>query len=141
MTYPQIQAAGTLVSLQDNNGKSIATFAPAREYQTIIISSPEIKKGGSYTLYSGGSSTGKAADGLYTDGKYSNGTKVVNFTISNSVTWLNESGVTTAQNAKGGGGAGGRGGQNGQRPERTPGQAPGQAPAGNPNQAPPLQKN
>jgi hypothetical protein len=145
MTYPQMQAAGTLVSLQDSNGKSIATFAPAREYQTIVISSPELKKGGSYTLYSGGSSIGKAADGLYTDGKYSNGTKIVSFNISNSVTWINESGVTTAQNAKGGGGAGGKGGQNGQRPERTPGQAPtrnpNQAPAENPNQAPPMQKN
>lgn len=137
MTYPQMQAAGILTSLQDSNGKAIATFAPVREYQTIVISSPELKKGGSYTLYSGGSSTGKAADGLYTDGKYSNGTRIVSFTISNSVTWLNESGITTAQNAKGGGGAGGRAGQNGQRPERTPGQAP----AGNPNQVPPMQKN
>jgi len=32
-------------------------------------------------------------DGLYTDGAYENETKVIRFTISNSITWLNESGV------------------------------------------------
>jgi hypothetical protein len=124
MSYPQMQAAGTIVSLLDSKGNSIATFAPVREYQSIVISSPELKKGESYTLYSGGSSTGTAADGLYKDGKYSNGTKIVAFTISNSVTYLNESGVTTAPSSKQGGGFGGKGGQKGQRPAGTQGQPP-----------------
>ena len=54
-----------------------------------------LEKDKDYTLYSGGTSTGKEADGLYNDGDYKDGTKVVEFTISDSVTWLNESGVTT----------------------------------------------
>ncbi|MHC1681512.1 MAG: carbohydrate-binding domain-containing protein [Clostridiaceae bacterium] len=112
MTYPQMQNAGTLVSLQDSQGNIIVTFAPVREYQSVVISSPELKKGESYTLYSGGSSTGTVTDGFYKDGKYENGTKVVSFTISNSVTWLNESGITSAQSSKGGG----KGGQRGQKP-------------------------
>ncbi len=116
MTYPQIQAAGTLVNLQNSKGKSIATFAPIKDYQAVIISSPELKKGESYTLYSGGSSTTTATDGLYTNAKYENGTKVVSFTISSSVTWLNESGVTTAKSSMPGGGRGGKGEQRGQRP-------------------------
>jgi hypothetical protein len=118
MTYPQIQKAGTLVSLQDNNGKSIATFTPTKDYQSVVISSPELKKDGSYTLYSGGSSTGKVTDGLYTGGKYEGGTKVVDFKISSSVTWLNESGVTTAGSAMPGGDRGAQGGMKGQRQPR-----------------------
>lgn len=116
MTYPQIQAAGTLVNLQDSKGKSIATFAPIKDYQAVIISSPELKKGESYALYYGGSSTTTATDGLYTNAKYEDGTKVVSFTISSSVTWLNESGVTTAKSSMPGGGRGGKGEQRGQRP-------------------------
>jgi hypothetical protein len=137
MTYSSTQAAGTIVNLQDSSGKSIAAFAPAKEYQTVVISSPELKKDGSYTLYSGGKSSGTAADGLYTDGKYENGTKVVSFKISNSVTWLDESGVTTARSSMPGGhgGPGGAGAPSGQRPQRTPGQNPN----GNQGQ-PPVQK-
>lgn len=122
MTYPQTQAAGTIVNLQDSNGKTIVTFAPAKEYQTVVISSPEIKKDGSYTLYSGGSSTGTLNNGLYTGGSYANGTKVVSFTASSSVTWLNESGVTTAQSGMGGG-HGMKGGQRGQKPANSQSQS------------------
>jgi hypothetical protein len=99
MNYPQIQSAGTLVNLQDSKGNTISTFAPIKDYQTLVISSPELKKGETYKLYSGGKSTGAKSDGLYTNGKYKDGTKVLDFTISNSVTWLNESGVTTAQSS------------------------------------------
>jgi hypothetical protein len=138
MTYPQTQKAGTIVNLQDSKGNSIATFAPTKEYQTVVISSPELKKDGSYTLYSGGSSTGTATDGFYKDGKYSNGTKVVSFTISNSVTWLNEAGVTTAKSGMPGGGQGGPGGMGGQKGQRPAG-TQGQNPPGTQNQAPPTQ--
>jgi hypothetical protein len=135
MTYPQIQKAGTIVNLQDSKGNSVVTFVPAKEYQTVVISSPELKKGENYTIYSGGSSTGTVTDGLYKDGKYTNGTKVVSFSISNSVTWLNESGVTTARSSMGG--PGGMGGQKGQRPAGPQGQNP----DGTQNQAAPAQKN
>ncbi|MCM8711775.1 carbohydrate-binding domain-containing protein [Clostridium sp. SYSU_GA19001] len=123
MTYPETQSAGTIVNLQDSSGKSIVTFAPAKNYQTVVISSPELKKDGNYTLYSGGSSTGKETDGLFTDGKYANGTKVVDFKISSSVTWLNESGVTTARSSMQGG-HGDQGGMKGNRPGRTQDQMP-----------------
>lgn len=138
MTFPQTQSAGTLVSIQDSKGNSIATFAPAKEYQTVVISSPDLKKGESYTLYSGGKSTASGADGLYKDGKYEGGTKLVSFEISNSVTWLNESGVTTGKSSMPGGGFGGKGGQRGEKPMGIPGQNPPpaqeQAPAPQSNQ-------
>jgi len=83
MTYPETQTAGTLVHLEDSTGKTIATFAPTKDYQTFVFSSPELKKDAAYTLYSGG-------------------TKVVEFKASSNVTWLNESGVTTARSVHGG---------------------------------------
>lgn len=111
MTYPETQSAGTLIHLEDSEGNTIATFAPEKEYSSVYISSPDLVKDSSYTLYSGGTSTGTETNGLYTDGEYSGGTKVVEFTISDVVTWLNESGVTEAQSGMGG--MGGRGGSSG----------------------------
>lgn len=108
MTFPQTQKAGTLVHLEDSEGNTILTFAPSKDYQSLVISSPDLKDGGSYTLYSGGTSTGSEANGLYTDGEYSGGMKVVAFEITSSVTWLNESGVTTANTNQGPGGGGRR---------------------------------
>jgi len=117
MSFPQTQAAGTLVNLVDSTGNSIVTFAPSKEYQAVAISSPDLKEG-SYVLSSGGSSTGSEANGLYADGIYEGGTKVVEFDITKSVTWLNELGVTTAVEGHGGGGGGMRpgGGMRGQKP-------------------------
>jgi hypothetical protein len=133
MTYPQIQQAGTIVNLQDSNGKTIATFTPEKSYQTVVISSPELKKDSSYTLYSGGTATGSTVNGLYTGGEYKGGTKVVDFKVATSVTWLNESGVTTARSGHGGG-FGGKGGGEG-RPARPDGSvkpgAPGAPPKAN----------
>lgn len=109
MTFPQTQQAGTLVHLEDSEGNTVLTFAPSKNYQSLVFSSADLKDGGSYTLYSGGTSTGSEANGLYTDGEYSGGTKVVSFEVSSSVTWLNESGVTTGKTNHGpGGGRGNR---------------------------------
>ncbi len=114
MTYPEVQSAGTLIFIKDSEGKTILSFEPSKDYQTVFISSPELTKDNSYTLYSGGTSNGEEADGLYTDGNVDGGTEVVDFTISEVVTWLNESGITdAAANGPGGGGGapGGNGGQ------------------------------
>ncbi len=89
MTYPETQAAGTIVHLEDSEGNTIATFAPEKDYQSLYISSPDLAKDSSYTLYSGGSSTGTETNGLYTDSDYSGGTNVVDFTISDVMTRLN----------------------------------------------------
>lgn len=110
MSFTETQQAGTLVHLEDSEGNEIITFAPEKDFQMVEISSPDLKEG-SYTLYTGGTSTGSQIDGLYTDGTYTGGTEVVTFEITDSVTtWLNESGVTTGNNNGGPGGGGGMGG-------------------------------
>jgi hypothetical protein len=90
MTYPETQAVGTLVRIEDSEGNTIATFAPEKDYRSLYISSPDFAEDSSYTLYRGGSATGTETNGLYTNGEYSGGTKVVDFTISDVMTWLNQ---------------------------------------------------
>lgn len=111
MNYSTTQKAGTLVHLEDSKGNTVATFKPEKDYQSVVICAPELKKDTSYKLYSGGTSTGSEANGLYAGGVYEGGTKVVEFTTSSSVTWLNESGVTEAKSPMPGGGNPGFGGK------------------------------
>lgn len=113
-TFTETQAAGTLITLTDASGTVVASFAPQKAYQNVIISASELTQGESYTLYSGGS---------VTSGKLSGGTQLESITLSGSVTSIGSSGMTGGQNAGGGqmpsgGGGGGQmpGGGNGGGP-------------------------
>ncbi|AEI39382.1 carbohydrate-binding domain-containing protein [Paenibacillus mucilaginosus] len=78
MTYSQAQPAGTVVELKDKDGKVVASFTSEKSFQAIVLGSPDLRKDGTYAIYTGGA-------------------KTVEFTIANPTTWLNESGVTTAR--------------------------------------------
>ncbi|MBI2954897.1 MAG: carbohydrate-binding domain-containing protein [Chloroflexi bacterium] len=80
------QSAGTLVHIEAEDGTGILTFAPMREYQSVVYSSSELKKGSTYTVYIGGSSTGSVVDGVYAGGTYTPGIRSGGFTISSAVT-------------------------------------------------------
>lgn len=84
MTYTKTQKAGTVVHLKDSKGNIVETVTPKKDYQSLVISSPNLVKDATYTLYSGE-------------------TKVVDLTIASSVTWLNETGVTTSKSSNQGG--------------------------------------
>ena len=58
-----------------------------------MFSSPELSIDTSYTVSTGGSSTGRLLDGLYTDGTYSGGTQLITFTQSYEVTTVNAGGA------------------------------------------------
>jgi hypothetical protein len=90
-TFESVQAAGTMVHLETQDGHEILTFVPVREYQSVVLSSPELENGSTYLVYSGGSSTGTASDGLYSDGQYAAGTQVDSFAISSMVTYAGAS--------------------------------------------------
>jgi hypothetical protein len=91
-TFESVQAAGTMVHVETADGQEILTFVPTREYQSVVLSSPELENGSTYVVYSGGSSTGTVTDGLYSDGAYAAGTQVASFTISSMVTGAGASG-------------------------------------------------
>ncbi|MBN1147186.1 MAG: carbohydrate-binding domain-containing protein [Anaerolineales bacterium] len=80
------QAAGTLVHIESQDGEEILTFAPAKEYQSIVLSSPELENGSTYVIYSGGSSSGAVVDGLYIGGNYTPGAQATSLTITSMVT-------------------------------------------------------
>jgi hypothetical protein len=108
MYYTSSQAAGRPIILKDKDGNNVVTYTPTKQYSSVAISTPKFALGSSYTLYSGN-------------------TKIVDFTLSDSITYLSESGVTTKpQNAGPGGGGRGQGGGN--MPPRDGGMPPGQRP-------------
>jgi len=83
------KSANQLVHVQDNSGNNILTFSPAKNYQSLIFSSPSLVKNTSYSVYVGGSSTGTPTNGLYESGTYTAGTPSGSFTVSGTVTNLN----------------------------------------------------
>ncbi len=54
LTFNTAQIAGTAISLKDANGQEIASYTPAKAFQNIIISTPDILTGSTYTLTKGG---------------------------------------------------------------------------------------
>mgnify|MGYP001338066065 CR=1 FL=1 len=96
-----VNPAGTIFHINDSNGNDILTFQPERSYYSIVFSSPLLKLGSTYSIYTGGSSTGINNGGLITDGYYTAGNLLTSFTITSK--------VTTIGSASGGGGGGGGG--------------------------------
>lgn len=96
-------SAGALFHLQTQAGEDILTFAPAKTYQSVVFSSPELAMGTTYRVYTGGSSTGTATDGLYSGGVYSAGTQAATFTISSMVTTVGSGGGGFPRNQMEGG--------------------------------------
>lgn len=116
MTFPSTIEVGTLVTLTDSSGKAITAYEASKSFGSLTISSADLKSGEEYTISTGGTSSGTATDGLYEGGTVTGSTKVVTFTMGDSITYVNESGVTDASSANAGGfGAGGRGGFGGDR--------------------------
>lgn len=76
------QSASTIFHIEDAEGNDIVTFAPNRRYYSMLFSSVMLATGESYSVYTGGNSTGDYVDGLYTGGTYSGGTLATTFTVS-----------------------------------------------------------
>ncbi|GEM_PF-336837 len=103
MTWQEAQEAGTLIRLQDADGTAVAAAAPSKTFETVFISSPDLKEGTAYTVVTGGKASGEIEHGYYADGSFSGGTDVVTAKLADSVTWLDESGVTEARSGMPGG--------------------------------------
>lgn len=100
LNFTSAYKAGVLVHIETSAGDEVLTFKPVKQYQSIAFSSSKLVKGTTYLVYTSGSSTGTATDGLYTGGSYTAGTKYTSFTISSVVTKLGSS------SGMGGGGMG-----------------------------------
>ena len=126
ITFNGMQQAETIIRIVDENGADLLNFAPSKTFGSVIFSSPDIKSGSTYTVYTGGEySGGDKSDGLMANGSYSGGNIEGEVSVSQILSYIGESGM-------GGGFGGGRNpgmkpdmgsGEigEGQRPDKKPG--------------------
>lgn len=110
------QSGGLLIAA----GSSGMAQAPSESssQQSMLMTFPNTLKAGKLVTLA--DSKGTPKDGLYEKGKLTGGTKIVSFKLGDTITYVNESGVTTGGGGFGGGrGQGGPGG--GQRKGETAG--------------------
>lgn len=81
------------ITIVDSNGDVILHYNPEKSYQSIAMSSPEFKRGKTYTIYLGGTYTdgNYVTDNYATGGTLTGGTKYSDFTISSIVTTIGSS--------------------------------------------------
>ena len=87
-------AADEIIHVEDANGKEIFTFMNPASFNSLLVATPKLKANTTYTVYTGGTVTNNVGDlhGLYTQGKYSRGTAVAQFTTTNKVTQIGKQG-------------------------------------------------
>lgn len=91
MTYASRQDGGTEITIEDVNGDSVFSYTPSKDFTSLIIVSPNIKDGQSYTLKTGESPT-------------------MEFTVTGTMTTLAEDGAGMGMQGGGPGGMGRPGG-------------------------------
>ena len=57
VSFDQAVSGGTEVVLKDSDGKTILSYTPEKDYQTVVLSSADIKTGETYTVTAGKQST------------------------------------------------------------------------------------
>jgi hypothetical protein len=79
-------SVSTIFHIQDASGNDVVTFKPVRSTYYFAFSSSQLTNDSSYSIYTGGISTGFNTGGLYTGGTYSGGILKKTFTISSKIT-------------------------------------------------------
>jgi len=86
--FSSSRSAGTLFHVESSDGQEIFTYKPSKVYESVAFSTPDLSKGTSYQIYTGGTHSGDEEDGLYTSGTYTAGNLFTSFSISALVTDL-----------------------------------------------------
>lgn len=117
VTLTEAQEAGTVVNLTDKDGNLIISYAPAKRFQNIVISSPLLKTGETYTLYSGATGSETRTNGV-AESVDTLGSMLCTVTLSNTVTTISSDGSAITGGMGGMGGKGGMGRPNGETAQR-----------------------
>lgn len=104
--FTEAQEAGTIISLQDSSGNVIATYQPSKAFQHLVISSPELKVGETYTLIQGTEADNSEKNGYYEDGSIVNGIELGALTLADTITNVTDTGEEATQRGMMGGGPG-----------------------------------
>lgn len=112
--YNGVQAkTGELFVITDAEGNPVLKYELPRTINgmSLFFSSPDIKSGGTYTVYSGGSLSGNSVNwnGWFEDGTYTAGTELGTFTSSSLTTTVGQSNGPGGGPGNGGPGNGGWG--------------------------------
>ena len=79
------QQANTSLSLCDQNGNVIVSFAPAKAYQSAVITAPGIQSGSTYTLVAGGTLATIDANGYAEGTTITGGTALATITMTSNL--------------------------------------------------------
>lgn len=90
--------ADELISIFDSEGNEIITYKSSKNYQNLVISSPNLELNQTYTIYIGGDSTSEETNGLYSTGNYKNGQEYTTFTISNIINNVGDKAMSSGMN-------------------------------------------
>ena len=106
-------SSGQYIAVADTDGNSIFAFSVPRDYSqqgyTLLLSSPKMTRGNSYTLSSGATVSGGTSFCGYTaDATVSGGSALATLTLSQMVNTYNYSGGTNGGGQPGGNGGGGQ---------------------------------
>ncbi|GEN55836.1 hypothetical protein GCM10012290_05300 [Halolactibacillus alkaliphilus] len=82
------------ISLTDDSGQFILGFTPTKSYQTIVVSSPLLETDKTVTWHTTVDLDGEAVNGLITNGVITTSTEL-NFTLTDTLTYLTPSGVSS----------------------------------------------
>ncbi len=93
VNFDSTQPAGTVIRIENRAGENLLTFEPAKPYQSIAFSSPQLAVGETYRIFLGGSASGTDIGGLYIDGTYSSGKEYSSIEITGTVTFLGDAGM------------------------------------------------
>ncbi len=116
--FAEMQTGGAVFNLADKNGNLILSFAPAKQFQNIVISSSQLKVGEVYTLYSGTAGSETRTNG-FAEAVDALGSALCAVTLSDMVTTISSDGSAITGGMGMGGGRGGMGRQSGEMPQRS----------------------
>ncbi|MEA4972834.1 MAG: carbohydrate-binding domain-containing protein [Candidatus Metalachnospira sp.] len=114
MLFSSSRSAGNGVVLTTSDGEIIAAVAPNKEYTTITIGSDKIESGKEYKLVYGAELSGESENGIYSSYEIGSSVGEVTFTVSETVTYVDENGITDKSSV--GGMQGGKMGSEGMAP-------------------------
>lgn len=112
LTFDQTQSASQTISLwNEETQEMLLAFTPIRDYQSVIMSSPDLIIEQSYQVHLGGTVTEDVRNGFVSEGSIRDSQVTTSFTLSETVSQLNQSGETISGQMMGGNGPRGNAGE------------------------------
>lgn len=85
-----VQSSETILYIQDEEGKVLLGVSPTKNWQSVIISSPQLQTGSTYEVYLGGSASA-IENGWFTQA--TGGTRLTSMTLHETITSYGNAGI------------------------------------------------